>query len=41
MRPLPYFTEVFRLADEAGLLKDPELAAARLQRFLALYGFEA
>ena len=41
MRPLPYFTEVFRLADEAGLLKDPELAAACLQRFLALYGFEA
>jgi Protein of unknown function (DUF993) len=40
MRPLPYFTEVFRLADEAGLLKDPELAAVRLRRFLALYGFE-
>jgi hypothetical protein len=40
MRPLPYFTEVFRLADEAGLLKDPELAAARLRRFLALDGFE-
>jgi len=41
MRPLPYFTGVFRLADEAGLLSDPGLAAARMRRFLALYGFEA
>jgi hypothetical protein len=41
MRPLPYFTGVFRLADEAGLLRDPELAADRVRRFLALYGFEA
>jgi Protein of unknown function (DUF993) len=41
MRPLPYFTGVFRLADEAGLLRDPELAANRMRRFLALYGFEA
>ena len=41
MRPLPYFTGVFRLADEAGLLEDPALAAARMRRFLALYGFEA
>ena len=23
MRPLPYFTELFRLADGAGLLRDP------------------
>ena len=36
MRPLPYFTELFRLADEAGLLGDPDLAAARMRRFLAL-----
>ena len=41
MRPLPYFTGVFRLADEAGLLRDPELAVDRMKRFLALYGFEA
>lgn len=41
MRPLPYFTGVFRLADQAGLLRDPELAIARMRRFLALYGFEA
>ena len=26
MRPLPYFTEIFRLADGCGLLRDPELA---------------
>jgi hypothetical protein len=41
MRPLPYFTELFCLADEAGLLVDPGLAAARMRRFLALYGFES
>ena len=28
MRPLPYFTEVFRLADGCGLLRDPDLAVA-------------
>ena len=37
-RPLPYFTEIFRLADGCGLLRDPELAAARMRHFLALYG---
>ncbi len=41
MRPLPYFTELFRLADAAGLLRDPELAVARMRRFLALYGADA
>jgi hypothetical protein len=40
MRPLPYFTNVFRLADEAGVLRDPELAADRMRRFLALHGVE-
>jgi len=39
MRPLPYFTTLFRLADEAGLLRDPDLATARMRRFLAFYGF--
>ena len=39
MRPLPYFTDVFRLADEAGLLQYPEMATARMRRFLAFYGF--
>jgi hypothetical protein len=38
MRPLPYFCEVFRLADAAGLLADPDLAVARMKRLLALYG---
>lgn len=38
MRPLPYFTGLFRLADEAGLLRDPALAVARMKRFLCLYG---
>lgn len=38
MRPLPYFTEVFRLADGCGLLRDPDLAIARMKRLLALYG---
>ena len=38
MRPLPYFTELFRLADAAGLLRDPGIAVARMHRFLAVYG---
>lgn len=37
-RPLPYFTEVFRLADSCGLLRDPERAVGRMKRLLALYG---
>ena len=41
MRPLPYFTELFRLADAAGLLRDPERAAARLRHFMRLYGIES
>jgi hypothetical protein len=38
MRPLPYFTEIFRLADQARLLSDPELAVKRMKRLLAVYG---
>lgn len=38
MRPLPYFTEVFRLADHCGLLRDPDLAVTRMKRLLALHG---
>ena len=38
MRPLPYFTEIFRQADGCGLLRDPETAVARMKRLLALYG---
>ncbi|NDW44553.1 dihydrodipicolinate synthase family protein [Ruegeria sp. PrR005] len=38
MRPLPYFTEVFRLADGCGLLRDPEIAVMRMKRLLAMHG---
>jgi hypothetical protein len=38
MRPLPYFTEVFRLADDCGLLRDPDMAVTRMKRLLALHG---
>ena len=38
MRPLPYFVDCFRLADEAGLLKDPECAVGRMKQLLAVYG---
>lgn len=38
MRPLPYFSEVFRLADGCGLLRDPDLAVRRMKSLLALYG---
>ena len=37
-RPLSYFTEVFKLADQAGLLLSPELAVKRMKTLLALYG---
>ncbi len=40
MRPLPYFTGIFRLADGCGLLRDPELAVTRMRRLLALYGVD-
>jgi hypothetical protein len=38
MRPLPYFTEIFRLADKCGLLREPDLAAQRMKSLLAVYG---
>ena len=38
MRPLTYFADLFRLADHARLLRDPELAVARMRRLLGLYG---
>jgi hypothetical protein len=41
MRPLPYFVDLFRLADRARLLRDPALAAARMRAFLSLYGVAA
>ena len=38
MRPLTYFAEAFRLADQAGLLADPERAVSRMNDLLKLYG---
>ena len=38
MRPLPYFIEVFKLADQARLLTHPDLAVQRMKRLLGLYG---
>ncbi|MGB9142793.1 MAG: dihydrodipicolinate synthase family protein, partial [Aestuariivirga sp.] len=37
-RPLLYFTEAFKLADQAGLLRDPDLAVKRMKSLLTLYG---
>jgi len=37
-RSVLHLAEVFRLADAAGLLRDPELAVARMQHYLALNG---
>jgi hypothetical protein len=39
-RSVPHLVELFRLADAAGLLSDPEVAARRMQRVLALAGVE-
>lgn len=39
MRPLPYFADCFRMADTAGLLRDPETAVIRMKRLLAVYGY--
>jgi hypothetical protein len=38
LRPLPYFTEVFRLSDQCGLLRDPERATDRMRSLLKVYG---
>jgi len=38
MRPLPYFVDVFKLADQCGLLTDPDKATGRMRKLLALYG---
>ncbi|MFO1320126.1 MAG: dihydrodipicolinate synthase family protein [Burkholderiales bacterium] len=41
MRPLPDFVELFRLADQARLLRDPDGAARRMRDFLAVYGVKS
>jgi hypothetical protein len=38
MRPLSYFTELFKLADQARLLRKPDLAVKRMKQLLAVYG---
>ncbi|WP_344928013.1 dihydrodipicolinate synthase family protein [Saccharopolyspora gregorii] len=40
-RSVPHLAEVFRLADRAGLLADPDLAAARMRSFLLVSGVVA
>jgi hypothetical protein len=37
-RSLLHFSELFRLADEAGLLADPALACHRMKQLLAVHG---
>jgi hypothetical protein len=39
-RSLTHFAELFRLADEANLLEQPELAVKRMKTLLALHGIE-
>ena len=38
MRPLPYFIDCFKMAEQNGLLADPHLAIDRMKKMLALYG---
>ncbi len=37
-RSILHLAELFRLADRAGLLRDPELAVARLTKLLDVHG---
>jgi hypothetical protein len=37
-RSIRHFSELFRLADKAGLLRDPDMAVARMRNLLALHG---
>jgi hypothetical protein len=37
-RSLPHLCELFRLADAAGLIEQPDLAATRMKTLLALHG---
>jgi hypothetical protein len=40
MRPLSYFAQILRLADQAGLLSDPERSCHRMRQLLAIHGIE-
>ena len=37
-RSLPHLAQLFRLADQAGLLRQPDLAVTRMRHVLALHG---
>jgi hypothetical protein len=37
-RGIQHFSELFRLADRAGLLRDPEMAVSRMRSLLAVHG---
>jgi hypothetical protein len=37
-RSVLHLAQLFRLADEAGVLRDPVLAAQRMRTFLAVHG---
>jgi hypothetical protein len=39
-RSLPHLAELFRLADQARVLRDPERAASRMRQLLTVYGVE-
>ena len=39
-RSLPHLVEIFRLADTAGLLSDPPLAAHRMHQLLSVHGWQ-
>ena len=39
-RSLPHFADLFRLADAAGLIEQPDLAVRRMKTLLALYGVD-
>ena len=38
MRSMQHYADIFRLADQAGLLRDPAMAVERMRRLLALSG---
>ena len=38
MRPLPYFVDCFKMADECGLLRNPDKAVSRMKSLLGIYG---
>jgi hypothetical protein len=40
-RSLPHLAELLRLADEAGLIEQPELAARRMRHLLGVHGVDA